>query len=214
MNKSRSTSIEIPNGQGMSGAFAEWVDLSDGKTAGFDFREYMHTVAQARYVVRKVLRIVHEQAKRAGIDPLDHQALVQLFGAEASDALSINRLAERLDIPPALASRVTKRLAERRLIYRRQSESDKRVTEVNLTEEGVALLKEIDREVHIHISYFREQLTDDERLSLMAIFAFWAGLGGDSRIGGAIRTALAGRRLDNRENGRRRPTARRPSASS
>jgi DNA-binding MarR family transcriptional regulator len=192
--KEQSAATELSTAQGMSGAFAEWLEPGDGENAAFGFREYMHTVAQARYVVRKVLRIVHEQAKRAAIDPLDHQALVHLFGTDPSEALSINRLAERLDIPPALASRVTKRLADRRLVYRQPSETDKRVTKVQVTEDGVALLKKIDREVHIHISYTREQLTDDDRLSLMAIFAFWAGLDGDSRIGDEIRTAVSARR--------------------
>jgi DNA-binding MarR family transcriptional regulator len=204
MKEQPPTSTTLSTAQGMSGAFAEWVEPREGKNGDFDFREYMHTVAQARYVVRKVVRIVHEQAKRAGIDPLDHQALVQIFGADAADGLSINGLAERLDIPPALASRVTKRLADRRLVYREQSESDKRVTKVKVTEDGVALLKQIDREVHIHITYFSEQLTDDERLSLMAIFAFWAGLDGDSRIGDAIRTSLSARRSTGRRNSRRR----------
>lgn len=197
----------------MSSAFAEWIEPGEDRNLGLDFLEYMHTVAQARYVVRKVLRIVNEQAKCAGLDPLDHQALVQLFGSERGETLSINRLAERLDIPPALASRVTKRLADQKLVYRQQSDTDKRVTEVKLTDEGLALLKGIDREVHIHVSYFSEQLTDDDRLSLMAIFGFWAGLDGDSRIGDAIRTAVFARRSGTSADGRRRRSTRRASVS-
>ena len=50
----------------MSTAFAEWVESGD-ENLDYDFRAYMHSVAQARYVVRKVVRIVHEQAKRVGL---------------------------------------------------------------------------------------------------------------------------------------------------
>ena len=42
-----------------------------------DFQRYFHGIAKARYVIRKVIRIVDEQAKKAGLDPLEHQALIQ-----------------------------------------------------------------------------------------------------------------------------------------
>jgi DNA-binding MarR family transcriptional regulator len=171
----------------MHGAFGEWVSASASPDIGF--RDYMHRVAQARYVVRKVIRIVHEEAKRAGLDPLEHQALVQVFGA-TGEPLSVNQLAERLDIAPALASRIIKGLETRKLVVREQSPDDKRVIRVSATEDGIALLKEIDAEVHVHVDYFQKQLRDSDRLALMSIFAFWAGVDADSRIGDAIRTAV------------------------
>jgi DNA-binding MarR family transcriptional regulator len=174
----------------MSRAFEKWV-MPGGPSADIGFREYMHNVAQARYVVRKIVRIVHEQAKRAGLDPLEHQALVQLYGADAG--LSVSRLAERLDVAPAVGSRLIKVLAKKDLVVREQSEADKRIMHVIVTDAGSALLKEIDRTVHIHIEYFQKQLDDADRLSLMAVFAFWAGLEAESEIGDAIRSAIAGR---------------------
>ncbi len=174
----------------MSRAFEKWV-MPGGPPVDIGFREYMHNVAQARYVVRKIVRIVHEQAKRAGLDPLEHQALVQLFGADAG--LSVSRLAERLDVAPAVGSRLIKVLAKKGLVVREQSDVDKRIMHVIVTDAGTAMLKEIDRTVHIHIEYFQKQLEDSDRLSLMAVFAFWAGLEAESEIGDAIRSAIAGR---------------------
>jgi DNA-binding MarR family transcriptional regulator len=177
----------------MSAAFAEWVET--GREDLVDFQTYMHSVAQARFVVRKVLRIVHEQAKRVGLDPLEHEALLQIYGGAGPELLSVNGLAELLDVAPALASRVIKALAAKGLVRREPSGKDKRVTLVAATDAGVALLRTVDREVHVHIDYFRKQLEDGDRLALMAIFAFWAGLDADSKIGGAIRTAIAARAM-------------------
>ena len=142
----------------MSTAFAEWVESGQESTDD-NFRTYMHSVAQARYVVRKVVRIVQEEAKRAGLDPLEHEALLQIYGAGSDELLSVNRLAELLDVAPALASRVIKALAAKGFVRREQSGTDKRVTLVAATDAGVAILRTVDREVHVHIDYFRKQLT-------------------------------------------------------
>jgi DNA-binding MarR family transcriptional regulator len=186
----------------MSAAFAEWVEAGE-LAADQDFWNYMHSVAQARYVVRKVVRIVHEQAKQAELDPLEHEALLQIYG-NGADRLSVNGLAELLDVAPALASRIIKALVARGLVQREQSMADKRVTLVAATDDGVAMLRRIDRQVHVHIDYFRKQLEDTDRVALMAVFAFWAGLDADSTIGGAIRSAMIARsrtKPPNRRNG-------------
>lgn len=197
----------MSSSRSMSGAFANWVEPGDKNSVDHDFRVYMHSVAEARYLVRKVIRIVHEQAKLAGLDPLEHEALVQIFGGGATEALSVNQVAGRLDVAAALTSRVIKELDAKQLVHRKQAAEDKRVTRVGTTEAGVAILKEIDRQVHIHIDYFQKQLEEDDRLSLMAIFAFWVGLDGDSQIGGAIRTAVSERTRTERGRARRRPTS-------
>jgi DNA-binding MarR family transcriptional regulator len=177
------------DGLGMSRAFDNWVTPGE-PAVDIDFVEYMQSVAQARYVVRKVVRIVNEHARRAGLDPLEHQALLQLFGA-GTEGVSSGRLAERLDVAAAVASRLIKQLNKKALVVREQSNADKRIMRVIVTEAGIALLREIDVAVHIHIEYFQKQLEDSDRLALMAIFAFWVGIQADSDIGDAIRTAIA-----------------------
>src|SRR5258708_11589010 len=78
-----------------------------------DPHPYFHGVAQARYVLRKVFRLVEEEAKRAGIDPLTHQALIQIYGSETG-ALRVKEVAARLASTPAFASRLGKYLGAKR----------------------------------------------------------------------------------------------------
>src|SRR5215831_10315099 len=91
--------------------------------AGTDRRPYFRGVAQARYVLRKVFRLVEEEAKRAGVDPLAHQALIQIYGS-ADGALKVKDVAERLDITPAFASSLVKTLAGRGLIATKRDKQD------------------------------------------------------------------------------------------
>jgi hypothetical protein len=58
---------------------------------------YFEGVATPRFVVRKMLRIVSEQAKKLGLDPLEHQALIQIYGSE-SRVLQMKQIAGKLDI--------------------------------------------------------------------------------------------------------------------
>src|SRR3954471_6264097 len=100
-----------------------------------DRRPYFRGVAQARYVLRKVFRLVEEEAKRAGIDPLAHQALIQIYGSAAA-ALKVKDVAERLDITPAFASSLVKTLVTRGFLATKRDKNDSRVTWVQVTKEG------------------------------------------------------------------------------
>jgi hypothetical protein len=79
--------------------------------------------------------MVREQAKRAGLDPLEHQALVQVFGA------SVREGALRQSPRRAARRRPRTRLPgpeAKNLVARGQSDEDKRVTRVIATDSGVA----------------------------------------------------------------------------
>ena len=169
-------------------AFAAWVE-NDRPNAGANFHGYAHGISQARYVIRKVLRIVDEQAKKVGLDPLQHQALIQIDG-NIDSPMPVNKVAERLDIAPAFASRLIKELEGKGLIRRESHPEDRRVTCVAATGAGVQLLRDIDDAVHVHVSYFQSQLSDDGRMAALAIFAFYVGLEGDSALAKAIRDSL------------------------
>src|SRR5262245_64351375 len=85
-----------------------------------DRHVYFHGVAAARYVLRKVFRLVEDEAKRAGIDPLAHQALIQIYGSEKG-ALRVKELAERLDISPAFSSSLVKLLVAKHYVDRKST---------------------------------------------------------------------------------------------
>ena len=140
-----------------------------------DRRPYFQGVAQARYVLRKVFRLVEEEAKRAGIDPLAHQALIQIYGSPTG-ALKVKDVAERLDITPAFASSLVKALAARGLIVTKRDKHDSRVSWVQVTKDGRALLHRIDEHVQIHVDYFSRGLKPEETEAALSILMFYAGV--------------------------------------
>jgi len=140
-----------------------------------DRRPYFHGVAQARYLLRKVFRLVEEEAKRAGIDPLAHQALIQIYGSETG-ALRVKEVAERLDITPAFASSLVKSLGAKGFIVRTRDKADSRVTWVKMTKDARALLHRIDEQVQIHVDYFTRNLTAQQTEAALSILMFYAGV--------------------------------------
>jgi DNA-binding MarR family transcriptional regulator len=136
--------------------------------------DYFSGVADARFVIRKVFRIVDERAKSRDLDPLEHQALIQIFGARDRD-VRVGDVAERLDISPAFASKLVKALGEKGLVTAKQSARDQRVMHVKATGKGAKLLAEIDAEVRFHVDFFARQLTPDQKAAALSIFAFYVG---------------------------------------
>jgi DNA-binding MarR family transcriptional regulator len=141
---------------------------------GVEFIDYMTQVAEARYVMRKVLRILDECARQYGLEALEHQALLQIAGTPGRP-MPIHKLAARLDIVPAFGSRLVKQLEAKGLISRSDLKDDKRVTLTAATEKGVQLLEQISDKIHYEIAHFQRRLTAQERASAMAIFAFYLG---------------------------------------
>lgn len=169
-------------------AYLDWADLGDERRKR-EFQSYVRNVAEARYVMRRVLRIVEERAKEHGLEPLLHQALLQVYGAEDAQGITVGGLATRLDVAAAFASRMVRRLEEMGLVQRRPSESDRRATIVAATSAGAERLSVIDDDVHHHVAFLQRQLGDEEKLMAMSIFAFYVGLDPESPIATAIRAA-------------------------
>jgi DNA-binding MarR family transcriptional regulator len=140
-----------------------------------DFHEYVSGIAEARYVIRKVFRIIDEQARRSGLDPLEHQALIQIYGSPAQ-TLQVNSLSDRLDIAAAFASRIVRHLEEKGFVSKRSSEVDRRVTQIHMEDAGRELVQTLNRSVHTHVEYFQSQLDLDVKVTALSIFAFYVGL--------------------------------------
>lgn len=138
---------------------------------------YFVGVAEARYVIRRAFRIVEERAKAAGIDPLAHQALIQIYGSPAKQ-LPVNQIADRLDIPSAFASNLVKALVKAGYAARRRDTEDQRVMLVSVTEDGRKLLVKIDEDVQFHVDYFTTNLSREEKESALSILLFYVGLSG------------------------------------
>lgn len=138
--------------------------------------DYFVDVAEARYILRKVFRIAEEQAKAAGLEPLAHQALIQIYGSP-DRRLRVNGLAERLDIKPAFASALLSGLEEDGMIRRERDTDDHRVTWVEATETAVETLVSIDSAVDFHVTYFAAQLPAEIRERALSTLKFYVGLG-------------------------------------
>jgi DNA-binding MarR family transcriptional regulator len=156
-------------------SLSAWVTKAEGRRTT-EFSDYVVSIAEARYVMRKVSRIVDDEAKAEGLDPLEHQAMLQAYGAGAR-LRTVSQIAERLDIAPALASRVVNSLVRKGMVLRHSSAADKRVTEIEISQEGAELVRKIDRKVHVHMDYFQSQLSEPQRLEALAIFSFYLGFG-------------------------------------
>jgi DNA-binding MarR family transcriptional regulator len=135
---------------------------------------YFRAVAEARYLLRKVFRLIEEEAKRAGVDPLAHQALIQIYGSE-DGALRVKELAERLDIAPAFASSLVKQLAAEGYVSRARDKQDARVAWAKVTAKAKALLKRIDAQVQTHVDYFHAGRQPEQVEAALSILMFYAG---------------------------------------
>lgn len=146
-----------------------------GRQAGPKAKRYFHGVADARFVIRRVFRIVDERAKSRDLDPLAHQALIQIYGLRDRD-VRVGTVGERLDIPPAFASKLVKALVLKGLVRAEPSPHDQRVSHLSATPAGAALLAEIDADVRVHVGFFTRGLTLEQKDAALSIFAFYVGI--------------------------------------
>ncbi len=136
---------------------------------------YFHGVAEARYLLRKVFRLVEEEARQAGLDPLAHQALIQIYGSE-DEALMVREVAERLDITPAFASTLIQSLADRGLVLRSRDGDDQRVMWIEVTGKGRSLLYQIDERVQAAVDRFTAGFSESRTEAAISILMFYAGV--------------------------------------
>jgi DNA-binding MarR family transcriptional regulator len=173
----------------MMNAYLQWLS---GEDRGQDdtFRSYIRDLAQARFVTRKVFRIVDEQARTAGVEPLQFQVLIQVLGAQ-TEVVHVNDVADRLDVAPAFASRLIKELEVKGMLERSQSTVDRRMTRVAVTPAGETLVRNVDAAVFVHLEYFQRQLSDADRVAALTTFAFCVGLAAESEVARAIKDSSA-----------------------
>jgi DNA-binding MarR family transcriptional regulator len=151
--------------------------------------EYFVAVARVRYIMRKVFRMIDDDAKKLGLDPLAHQALLQVYGSPRR-GIRVSALAERLDIVPPFASNMVKQLVEAKLLRRKSDASDMRVSIVMITDAGRALCREIDSRARLRVDALIGQLEAEERKVALSMLMFYVGPGAP-RSGGRRRNGSA-----------------------
>lgn len=146
-----------------------------------ELHSYFGNVAQARYVIRKVFRLIDEHARETGLEPLEHQALIQLFGSPGG-MLQMKDLAERLDVGPDVASKVVSSLERSGYARRIRARNDRRAIDVTATEAGRRTLAAIDVRVREDISLMQRDWPREVQLAALEMFAFYVGLAVDPDV--------------------------------
>jgi DNA-binding MarR family transcriptional regulator len=94
------------------------------------------SLAEFRYQIRKFLRFSEQAARRANLEPRQHQLLLALKGLPRGVRPRIGELAERLQVEPHSAVELANRLAARGYIRRHRDTEDRREVLVTLTARG------------------------------------------------------------------------------
>jgi DNA-binding MarR family transcriptional regulator len=101
------------------------------------------SLAAFRYALRHFLRFSEDAAKRAGLTPQQHQALLAIKGFPGRDTVTVSELAERLQLRHHSTVELLDRLADLNLIAREHSDPDRRRVNVHLTARGEQILNKL-----------------------------------------------------------------------
>ncbi len=101
------------------------------------------SLAELRYRIRRFLRFSEEAARKARIEPRQHQLLLAIKGLPPAEQPRIGVLAERLQIRHHSAVELANRLAKAGYVRRRRDQQDRREVSLGLTAKGEKLLRQL-----------------------------------------------------------------------
>lgn len=100
-------------------------------------------LAEFRYQIRRFLEFSEEAARKVGLTPRQHQALLAIKGFPSGAAMAVGDLAARLGIRHHSAVELADRLAEAGLVARGADAVDHRRVLLSLTERAESRLAEL-----------------------------------------------------------------------
>lgn len=98
-------------------------------------------LAEFRRALRQFFHFSEEAARRMGLEPQQHQALLAVLGHPGRDQVALGELAEHLQIRPHSAVGLVNRLEKQGLVSRKTNPVDKRRVHVGLTAHGREVLE-------------------------------------------------------------------------
>jgi DNA-binding MarR family transcriptional regulator len=101
------------------------------------------SLAELRYQIRRFLHFSEQAARKAGLEPRQHQLMLALKGLPKSVRPRVRELAERLLIEHHSTVELVNRLSTRGLVRRRPAGDDRREVLLTLTPKGEKLLREL-----------------------------------------------------------------------
>ena len=100
----------------------------------------LRLLAEFRYRLRLFLLFSEEAALRSGLQPQQHQLLLQIAGAAQGTVVTVGYVAERLCLRHNTAVELCNRCEEAGLIARRQDAVDRRYVHLEVTRKGREVL--------------------------------------------------------------------------
>ena len=118
----------------------------------------LRTLAEFRYCLRMFLQFSENAAQKLGLQPQQHQLLLQIAGAPEGTATTVGFAAERLGLRHNTAVELSNRSAEAGLIRRKQGDKDRRRVLLELTSKGKRLLDSLSIEHERELDELAPQL--------------------------------------------------------
>jgi len=103
----------------------------------------LHQLAEFRFELRRFLQFSEQAAITAGLQPQQHQLLLQVAGAPGHIAVTIAYAAERLGIKHNSAVELVNRSVREDLLLRVEDAADRRRAILQLTRKGTRILKRL-----------------------------------------------------------------------
>lgn len=101
------------------------------------------SLAELRYQIRKFVRFSEQAARKAGMEPRQHQLLLAIKGLPETVRPRIGVLAERLQLQHHSTVELADRLAKGGYIRRRRDGEDRREVLLHLTAKGENVLRRL-----------------------------------------------------------------------
>ncbi len=113
----------------------------------------MQLLAQFRAEIRRFLRFSEKAAAAAGLEPQQHQLLLQIAGAPDGTLATISHIAEAMSLEHHSAVELSKRSEAAGLVLRTPDVNDRRCVILELTSKGVKALRGLSE---VHAQQLRE----------------------------------------------------------
>lgn len=101
------------------------------------------TLAELRYHIRRFLRTRELAARAVGVEPQHYQLLLQIKGLEKRRPVTMQALAERLQLRHHSTVELVDRLVKRGMVVRRRDQNDRRAVALTLSRRGEAVLRRL-----------------------------------------------------------------------
>lgn len=117
-------------------------------------RKDIQQLAKFRYEIRRFLQFSEQAAAAAGLQPQQHQLLLQIAGAPDNALVTISYIAEVMSLRHHTVVELSKRCELAGLVRRTHDLIDRRCVVLKLTAQGDQALRELSE---VHAQQLREQ---------------------------------------------------------